>query len=81
MHYLYYTHGPWTTHLFGWVLELLLFIGFLTALVLLIRHLVRLPPEQTPTENSTPLGILKDRYARGEIDTKEYEERAQVLNR
>ena len=35
---------------------------------------------QSSTEGDTPLDILKHRFARGEIDRAEYEERRQLLS-
>lgn len=38
-------------------------------------------PPPSPPRSHTPLDILKERFARGEIDEKEYEERRRVLDR
>ncbi len=37
------------------------------------------PPPAGPRENETPLDILKKRYARGEIDREEFEQRKKDL--
>lgn len=37
------------------------------------------PPQHAPPPGRTPLDILKERFARGEIDKAEYEERRRVL--
>jgi len=61
---------------------LVLFIGIVVAaVVLLVRWL---GGSITNTESSTsslrdPLDILKDRFARGEIDKDDYEERRRIL--
>ena len=65
-------------------LVMILVIAALIALVLLFARTFAgtwhagTPPYQTPPSR-TPLDILKERFARGEIDKQEYEERRRVL--
>lgn len=55
----------------------------IVAVLLVVR---RLWPSSTgqssaqPAVPQTPLDILKERFARGEIDKQEYEERRRILN-
>jgi putative membrane protein len=58
-------------------------IGFLALIVLAIRWLIRAdqrgrlqPPTARPDD---PLEILRQRYARGEIDEEEYDRRRRTL--
>ena len=72
--------GGWWM-LFGPFTMILVVAAVVVVTVLLIRSLGgpnagdidRLPP------NKSALDILKERYARGEIDKQEYEERRRVL--
>jgi len=65
-------------------LFMILFLAVLVAVVvLLVRWLGGpsqgpMPPHHT-TPSRTPLDILKERFARGEIDKDEFEERRRVL--
>ncbi len=60
-------------------------IAFIAVIVGLVVLIVRwLGTDQTSTQHSarsaaTPLDILKERFARGEIDKEEFEERRRVL--
>ena len=61
---------------------------WLVLLILLIWGISTLVRRSRPTRNGTdrpseksPLDILNDRYARGEIDTREYEERRRALTK
>ena len=56
---------------------MLAFWGAIIVLVIIILRLLFKKPD--PSE-SDPVEILKARYARGEIDKDEYQERLQELN-
>ena len=78
-------HGP---HMWGdgsWMfLGPLMMIVFIAAIVAVVVLMLRwlggshgsAPP---PPPGRTPLDILKERFARGEIDREEFEERRRVL--
>jgi putative membrane protein len=62
-------------HVLWWVLILI-------GLVALVRWtLVRGPRASRPPEEDRALAILRERYARGEIDKAQFEERKQDLAR
>ncbi|WSH68243.1 SHOCT domain-containing protein (plasmid) [Rhizobium ruizarguesonis] len=67
--------------IFGPLFMVLLAV-LIAAIVLLVRWPVGSwpapPPPLTP-QGRTPLDILKERFARGEIDKNEFEERRRVL--
>ena len=70
--------------MFMWPIMMILFVGGVVVLVVLaIRWLAGGGTHQggrtTPAPEKTPLGILEERFARGEIDKDEFEERRQVL--
>lgn len=74
----WYMHPGWG-HMMGWGLfgglgMLLFWVAIIVLLVLLLRGR---PPAQTRPD---PLDILKERFARGEIDKEEYEERRKILS-
>ena len=68
----------------GWsgpITIVIFWIALIAAIFFLIRWLVRSSRESSPlkTEDSA-LDILKKRYARGEIDKEEYEEKKKDLS-
>jgi len=75
--------GGWHGMILG-PLFMTLVIAAVIALVLVFARVLggpwhgSAPPYQTPP-GRTPLDILKERFARGEIDKPEYEERRRVL--
>ena len=78
----------WGHMFFGGLMMIVFWGGVIALVVLLVRWLSRsdtLGRNETPTSGSskrpTPLEILQERYARGEIDKQEYEERSKDLSR
>ncbi len=72
--------GGWSM-IFG-PLMMIVFIGAIViVVVLLIRWLsgASIGPAAVKAENA-PIDILKERFARGEIDQKEFEERKKLLS-
>lgn len=63
--------------LLGWVPMLLFWVLLILGVIALLRYLGKSGQSQ---EGKTPLDILKERYARGEIDKKEFEEKKKVLS-
>jgi putative membrane protein len=85
-----YEYGPhmmwawgWPGMIFGPLFMILALVIVIAAVVLLVRRLGGpwhggMPPYQSSSMR-TPLDILKERFARGEIDKQEFEERHRVL--
>ena len=75
--------GGWFGMFFGVLFMVLLLVAVFGGFALVARwlgaprHEGHLPQHSPP--GRTPLDILKERYARGEIDKEEYEERRRVL--
>lgn len=73
----------WGHMVFGSIFMVLFWGGLVVVIVLAVRWLGGGPAGGTgaPPAGSTPLDILQERFARGEIDAEEYEERKRVLSR
>lgn len=79
--------GPhmWNSGWYGWFFGPIMMIVFIavavTVVVLLVRWLGGVGHGSVPhvSTGKTPLDILKERFARGEIDKEEYEERRKIL--
>lgn len=73
-------------HWYGWFFGPLVMLAFLAAAVAVVVPIVRAlsgghsaPLAPLPGSSNTALDILKERFARGEIDKDEFEERRRVL--
>ena len=83
----YYGYGPgmmwgggWVGPFFGLFMMAVAFAILVGLTVAVIRWLVGLGGNHvSPPSKSTPLDILKERFARGEIDKDEFEERKRHL--
>lgn len=75
--------GGWYAMIFGPLFMILFLAVLIAAVVILVRWLGgpwqgTMPPHQA-LPSRTSLDILKERFARGEIDKDEFEERRRVL--
>lgn len=74
-------NGSWYGMFFGPIFMIIFIAVIVVVVVLLVRWLGGLPHGISSSTASAkePLDILKERFARGEIDKEEYEERRKVL--
>ncbi len=59
--------------------EILLVVGVIALVVWGVQQGWNLPGRRESTEAGTPLAILQGRFARGEIDREEFQERRAIL--
>ncbi len=74
--------GTWVGGWFGMIIMMLFWILIIVGLVYLIKWLVvslRAKDTRWQGRTSAALDILKERYARGQIDLDEFERRRRVL--
>ena len=74
--------GGWGTGWFGGILMIVFWVLILVGLIFLIRWLIQSPGRDKTTGNGSnrALEILKERYARGEIDKEEFESKKKDLS-
>lgn len=76
-----YGHMGYGMGIGGWFfgpLMMVLFIAVIIAAVVAVLRLMGVSGAKQPRDNA--LGLLNERFARGEIDKSEYEERRNALN-
>lgn len=75
--------GGWGGMGFGLIVMIVVIVAVIAPVVLLVRWLSGAGRDGQSTyvapRGKTPLDILKERYARGEIDKDEFEERRRTL--
>ena len=74
--------GGWYGMIFGPLFMILVLAVVIAVAVLIVRSVAgpwQRPAPQGPPLSRTALDILKERFARGEIDQKEFEERRRVI--
>ena len=75
MYGFYNDYGWGAGNLMGWFGGGIMMIGFWAVLIALVVWIVREISGKHPRSSSSALDILKERYARGEIDKEEFESR------
>ena len=73
-------YGAWWWHGFGWIFMILFWVVIVLGIIALVRRLSGGPPA-AGTWEKTALDIVRERYARGEIDRAEYEQKLQDLQK
>lgn len=72
--------GSWVGSLFGWFMMAIAFALLVALTVAVIRWMIGLGGHTAPPSTKpSALDILKERFARGEIDRDEFEERKRHL--
>jgi len=74
--------GGWHGWFFGPIMMFVFFAIAVAIVVLLVRWLTGGAQSKVPPNppGKSPMDILKERFARGEIDKEEFEERRRVLD-
>lgn len=68
----------WVWHGFGWVFMILWWVSIIAVIVATVKWLAT-GSSGSSSREKTALDILKERYARGEIDREEFEQKRRDL--
>ncbi|AJP48201.1 electron transporter RnfE [Rugosibacter aromaticivorans] len=63
----------------GWIFMILVWVLIILGVVALVRWLGTGSRDRHEAQRKTPLEILQERYARGEIEREEYEQKRRDL--
>ena len=76
-------HGWGYMHGFGWLFMVLFWVLVILGIVSAARWIISSPRQSSPppSKTKTALDILDERFARGEIEQEEYEQKRQVLKK
>lgn len=72
-------YGTWGMGWFGSVVMISFWVLIFLVILNLVRSTFRSPERSSLPQGRDPREILKERYARGEIDTREYREKMEIL--
>ncbi len=68
--------GGFGMGLFGWVFMILIWVLIIAGIIALVKWLTQ---STSGNQKKTPLEILQDRFARGDINEDEYEHKKNIL--
>ena len=63
----------------GWIFMILIWVLVILGIVALVRWFATGSGDRREAQRKTPLEILRERYARGEIEREEYEQKRRDL--
>jgi putative membrane protein len=78
-----YGYGMNGVHGMGWGMGLAGILGIAVLIVIIwaiVKGINTVPNSSTPTEKKSALDILRERYARGDINKEEFDEKKHVLS-
>lgn len=76
-----WTGGAWPVMGLGWIFMVLVWVLVVVGIVALVRWLGMSSGERRKEADKTALEILRERYARGEIERDEYEQKRRDLEK
>jgi putative membrane protein len=85
----YYGNGPmgWGVEPFGWIFMVIIWILVIMLILAIIRRIggghhgyMHMQGQDSLPGEKTPLDILKERYAKGEINKEEFEQKKKDLS-
>ena len=74
-----FSNFGWHMGPFGWILMVLFWGLIVFGIVAVVKWFLVNPSGAGPSRDKTPMEILKERYARGEIDKDEFEQKKRDL--
>ncbi len=75
----YHYHGMMGGNWIFGPIMMLLFIGLIVAAIVITARILGFDASNRPSSTNTSLDILKERFAKGEIDKDEFEDRKRTL--